>query len=422
MTGRAAVITMIAACTLAVAGPAAAAAAAPGASAAGTPGRSAVSRLLGPGARALQPGSRPAAAGERTMATAAAPTEFTGALLYGVSCTGKAQCTAAGLVTTRSGKNSRTLAERWNGTKWAVQSTPTPLSGGLLGGTLAAGVSCTSSHACVAAGYSYSKSKLSLLGEGWNGAKWATQARNKQPALVLPYGITCTWAKDCLTVGMRGSGATVAEHWNGKKWSVLATKRLGLLGSVTCPATGNCSAVGEAGGGKALAEHWNGKTWSVQATASPNAFSPLIGVSCHPAGTCLAVGTTTANATTQAPLAEQWNGTKWANIHAIDPTAGDLAELDSVSCISATDCWAVGDAGPSSGSSVSALAEQWNGSTWSIVSTPAVATFATLDSVSCTSASHCVAVGADAATATGSVHALVEVWNGTTWTQQTAPN
>jgi hypothetical protein len=55
-----------------------------------------------------------------------------------------------------------------------------PLSGGLLGGTLAAGVSCTSSHACVAAGYSYSKSKFSLLGEGWNGTKWATQPRNKQ--------------------------------------------------------------------------------------------------------------------------------------------------------------------------------------------------------------------------------------------------
>ena len=89
----------------------------------------------------------------------AASAGFTGAVLYGVSCTGRAQCTATGLVSTRSGKNARTLAERWNGTKWAVQATPTPLSGGLLGGTLSAGVSCTSSHACVAAGYSYSKKR-----------------------------------------------------------------------------------------------------------------------------------------------------------------------------------------------------------------------------------------------------------------------
>ena len=420
MTRRAAVITMIAACTLAVAGPAAAAAAAPGGSA-GTPGRTAVTRLLGPGARWLRPGSRPAAAGERTMAAAAAPTEFTGALLYGVSCTSKAECTAAGLVTTRSGKNSRTLAERWNGTKWAVQGTPTPLTGGLQGGALAAGVSCTSSHACVAAGYSYGKTTFRLLPEGWNGAKWAAQPLNKQPAAVLPYGISCTWARDCLAVGLRGSGATVAEHWNGRKWSVLATKRDGLLGAVTCPGSGNCTAVGEAGSGRALAEHWNGKTWSVQATASPNSFSPLAGVSCHPAGTCLAVGTTSANASTQAPLAEQWTGTKWSNVHATDPSPGDLAELDSVSCVSATDCVAVGDAGPTSGSSVSALAEQWNGTSWTILTTPDPATFSALDSVSCTSASHCVAVGGDAATATGSVRPLVEVWNGSTWTEQSAP-
>jgi hypothetical protein len=416
MTRRAAALATIAACALAVAGPATLA------SAAGTPGTSAASRLLGPGARFLSPGSRLAAAGQRTMVAEAAPTEFTGALLYGVSCTGKAQCTATGLVTTRSGKNTRTLAERWNGTKWAVQSTPTPLTGGLQGGALAAGVSCTSGHACVAAGYSYSKNSFRLLGEGWNGTKWATQPLNKQPAAVLPVGIACTWAKNCLTVGLRGSGATVAEHWNGKKWSVLATKLAGMLSGVTCPGTANCSAVGERGSGKSLAEHWNGKTWSVQTTANPSAASPLFGVSCHPAGTCIAVGTTTASGITDTPLAEQWNGTKWANIHAVDPTAGDVAELDSVSCVSATDCWAVGDAGPTSGNSVSALAEQWNGSTWSVVSTPAVATFATLDSVSCTSASHCVAVGGDSATALGSVHTLVEVWNGTTWTHQTAPN
>jgi hypothetical protein len=32
-----------------------------------------------------------------------------------------------------------------------------------------------------------------------------------------------------------------------------------------------------------------------------------------------------------------------------------------------------------------------------------------------------VAVGADSATANGSVSPLAEVWNGSTWTQQTAP-
>ena len=251
MTRRAAVITMIAACTLAAAGPAAAAVAAPRAST-GTPGSSAVTRLLGPGARWLRFGTRPGAAGQRAMITqaSAAAAEFTGAELIGVSCTGRAQCTATGLVSTRSGKNVRTLAERWNGTTWVVQATPTPLTGGELGGTLSAGVSCTSSHACVAAGYSYSKKTARLLGEGWNGTKWTAQALNKQPALSLPSEISCTWARDCMTVGLRGSGTPLAEHWNGRKWSVLTAKGLGLLIGVSCPASRDCAAVGSTASGE----------------------------------------------------------------------------------------------------------------------------------------------------------------------------
>jgi hypothetical protein len=434
MTRRAAVITMIAACTLAAtAGPAAAATAASGASAAGTPGRSAasapgtsaVSRLLGPGARWLSFGTRPAA-GERAMIAQApaASAGFTGAVLYGVSCTGRAQCTATGLVTTRSGKNARTLAERWTGTKWVVQATPTPLSGGLLGGVLSAGVSCTSSHACVTAGYSYGKSAAKLLGEGWNGHTWTTQPLNKQPVFVIPSGIACTWARDCTTVGTRASGGTMAEHWNGKKWSVVATKKYGLLAGVTCPASRNCTATGATSTGKALAEHWNGKSWSVQPAASPDPISELLSVSCHPAGACVAVGAGgPASGATAAPLAEQWTGGKWVatSPSPVDPSPGDFAELDSVSCLSATNCMAVGDAGNAAGTTDATLAEHWDGTSWTVETTPDPAKFSSLVSVSCTSASHCVAVGADSATATGSVRPLVEVWNGSTWTEQTAP-
>jgi hypothetical protein len=432
MTRRAAVIAMVAACTLAAAGPAAAAAAAPSAQAAGTPGN-AVSRLLAPGARWLRSGLRPGTAGERTMiaqATAAAAT--TGAELFGVSCTGKAECTATGLVTTRSGANARTLAERWNGTKWVVQSTPTPLSSGRLGGLLSGGVSCTSSHACVADGYSYSKSKLTLLGETWNGARWTVQPLAKPGLQVMPGGISCTWAKNCMLGGLRLSGATLAEHWNGRKWSPLTTPKYGQLFGMTCPATGNCTTSGLTSTGKALVEHWNGHTWSVQSTASPNGINPLLAVSCHPVGSCLAVGTTgRQDLSSLAPLAEVKTGSTWAATGStaapgtsapVDPTPGDLAEFNSVSCTSATNCMAVGDAGDSAGTSDATLAELWNGSTWTVEATVDPATFSTLTSVSCTSASHCVAVGADSASATGSIHTLVEVWNGSTWTQQTAPN
>jgi hypothetical protein len=100
----------------------------------------------------------------------------------------------------------------------------------------------------------------------------------------------------------------------------------------------------------------------------------------------------------------------------------DYVELNSVSCTSTTNCMAVGDDfDGATGTADVTLAAQWNGTTWTAVSTPSPAAFSALLSVSCSSTVHCVAVGASAATATGAVSPLTEVWNGTTWTAVTAP-
>ena len=138
----------------AAASPAAhAATAAAARSAAGTPVTSAVARLNSPARQRFVPWGRATAAGasammtpQARMAAAANSLGFSGAVLTAVSCTGRSQCTATGMASTRSGKNVKTLAERWNGTTWAVQSTPTPTSRTVLGGTLEGGVSCTSVH------------------------------------------------------------------------------------------------------------------------------------------------------------------------------------------------------------------------------------------------------------------------------------
>jgi hypothetical protein len=410
MTRRAAALAIIAAGSLAVAGPATMA------SAVGTPVTRAVNRLIEPTARWQHPGARMRAMVTGTEAAAAG---FSGAELGGVSCTGRAQCTATGLVSTPSGKNTRTLAERWNGTKWVVQATPTPLSNGMVGGTLTAGVSCTSSHACVAAGYSYSKKVPRLLAEGWNGSKWTVQALNKQPFIAIPADISCTWAKDCMAVGLRASGTPLTEHWNGKKWSVLAAKGFGLLDSVSCTASRNCTAVGSNGTEKALAEHWDGTAWSKETTKQPMQYSDLNSVSCRTATDCVAVGSA-GTANTSAAIAEQLTGSGWARI---DPVAiSGEAEFNSVSCATVSDCLAVGDVMNSAGTTDAAVAEHWDGTSWTVVTPATVPALSVLISVSCTSVTHCVAVGASSASATGTIHALVEVWNGTTWTQQTAPN
>ncbi len=394
-----------------------------------TPSSGAAARVTNPAARLPVPWARARTREAHAMTpqartTGAARLAFSGAILSGVSCTSRSQCTATGVATTRSGKNLKPLAERWNGTTWAKQTAPTTNTRGQLGATLDGGVSCTSSTACVAAGYSYSKKTDRLLGEGWNGHAWTIQADSKPATGGQPFGISCRWAKDCTAVGQRATGATLAEHWNGRRWSAQTTKHLGSLDSVSCPATGNCTAVGSNSAGKALAEHWNGKTWSDQSAASPQQLTRPWSVSCTAVKDCVAVGTagTTSPPISLAPLAERWTGGKWAVLSPANPApSGDISELNSVSCTSATNCMAVGDYEDPAVTSDTSFAEQWNGTNWTLETTPSAVTFTALESVSCSSAAHCVAVGVSSPTATGTLSPVAEVWNGATWTAVTAP-
>ena len=61
------------------------------------------------------------------------------------------------------------MAERWNGTAWAMQSIPNPNGSGQLNG-----VSCTSASACTAVGY---YGGYVTLAERWNGTVRARGVR-----------------------------------------------------------------------------------------------------------------------------------------------------------------------------------------------------------------------------------------------------
>jgi hypothetical protein len=66
-----------------------------------------------------------------------------------------------------------TLAEVWNGTSWAIQATPNPTG---VKGTFLSGVSCKSAAACTAVGdYENSAGSYAPLAEAWNGTSWAIE-------------------------------------------------------------------------------------------------------------------------------------------------------------------------------------------------------------------------------------------------------
>jgi hypothetical protein len=103
------------------------------------------------------------------------------------------------------------------------------------------------------------------------------------------------------------------------------------------------------------------------------------------------------NASNKAvPLAERWNGTSWTAQSAAVPS-GSISEFSSVSCSTtqfSTGCNAVGFV-TKNGIGLP-LAENWNGSSWSVKPTqspdPNVSR-STFSSVSCSSLITCMGVG-----------------------------
>lgn len=112
--------------------------------------------------------------------------------------------------------------------------------------------------------------------------------------------------------------------------------------------------------------------WNAQPTPNPSGASgsQLSSVSCSSASSCLAVGSYTISAGTGVTLAEIWNETAWTIVPTPNPAGATSSQLSRVSCAAATSCVAVGAYQTGTGGPLTALAETWNGATWTIPSLP----------------------------------------------------
>jgi hypothetical protein len=133
---------------------------------------------------------------------------------------------------------------------------------------------------------------------------------------------------------------------------------------------------------------------------------------------CELVGAYNNNGT-EVVLAAVWNGSAWRVQSAPNPAHATFTSLGSVSCVSASSCEA---GGVVTANDTKPLAEGWTGHAWQIqpAVTPPGATDNSLGSVSCVSASFCEAVG-DHLNGLGNETALAEAWNGTSWKIQAVP-
>lgn len=303
-------------------------------------------------------------------------------VLNGISCSSASACTAVGDSYRRRGF-PQTLIESWNGSAWSIVPSPSPDKTSVLDA-----VSCPSVTSCTAVGWANPRGSYpKTLVESWNGSAW-TVVPSPSPSVVTSVydqfaGVSCTSATACMAVG-RASQRTLIESWNGTKWSVMRYRAGRGLGDVSCTAANSCLAVGGI-----EVESWNGTTWSAVSGPKTSPAPDLVAVSCVAATGCTAIGTSG-----RTKISATWNGSTWS-VNTI-PGTGGPDYLLRVSCAAASTCTAVGYYQDTTTLRYSTLVEYWDGTAWSLVSSPngpAKASDPYLYSVSCPTATECLAAG-----------------------------
>jgi len=233
---------------------------------------------------------------------------------------------------------------------------------------------------------------------------------------------TNLWAVGSAT-SLSSSSATLTEHYNGLSWQVVPSPnpvggRYDNLTGVSGTSASDIWSVGSEfvsrGHNYPIIEHYNGSAWTLVASAQPTQVGYLASVAALSPANAWAVGNGHTTAGVGAPMVQHYNGTSWTEVPTSVTTAGTL---DAVAAVSANNIWAVGYAGGAG------LAMHYDGTSWTASALPAPAGGGwELTAVSADSASDVWASGYVASADGLSQHAIVEHFNGTSWSVTQAPD
>src|ERR1700730_9204180 len=183
---------------------------------------------------------------------------------------------------------------------------------------------------------------------------------NQQPA---PLSVQRPTASESMPLA---SAAQI--DWSIVNSSNATTDGPNVLKSVTCVSASDCWAVGAHSGTtyQILIERWDGISWAIVAPPKPGATQSgdaiLYGVTCVSASNCWAVGNSYNASDWDHTLVERWDGTSWTIVTSPNTTATVHNRLFGVTCVSASECWAVGE--HSTDTAYETLIERWDGTSW----------------------------------------------------------
>ena len=294
--------------------------------------------------------------------------------------------------------DSRTLVMHWNGASWQTVASPNPASTpdcqNFNTGNVLSAVSATSTDDVWAVGFSFSCSALLVpMIQHWDGTSWKAVRSpklrtNDNSALT---GVVAFAPNNVYAVGYQpasnGAVLTLVEHWDGKSWKVMSSPNANHTGNVLAGISANAPtdiwAVGDqvAPGVpvKTLAEHFDGVKWTLVPT--PNVFptgssnqNVLTSVQAVSPKDVTAAGfVLDAGSQRLLTLIEHWDGTRWSIINSPNhgSAAGSTNLLRGITAVSATDLYAIGFfADSTSFGEQQTLVEHFDGHSWSVIPTP----------------------------------------------------
>ena len=338
---------------------------------------------------------------------------------------------------------------------WAAAKAPLPANATTTGNTYVSipSVSCPSSTCVAVGGYQTSSGTGQGLLLSGSGSSWKpTEARlpSATPTAVdgVLDSVACPASSECVAVGSYvdsdGFGQGLLLTGSGSSWKPAEAPLPGdasstanpQVNAVACGSTGQCVAVGEYAStnwqGLLLTD--SGGSWkAARAPLPPNATSTgpfaadVLSVACPSPSSCAAVGYYFDSSGQVQGLLLTDSGGSWKPKEAPLPVNGTPGEggaataLDSVSCPTASDCVAVG--GYDSSGAAQGLIETGRGTSWTPAEAPLPSDAESgvngvnLNSVACVSSSECVAGGYYDSQEQG---LLLSGW-GTSWTPAEAP-
>jgi hypothetical protein len=245
--------------------------------------------------------------------------------------------------------------------------------------------------------------------------------------------ISCVSPTWCMAVGAEhmydNHHPSVTVRWNGHRWRRIPSPpvepHVVELTSVSCTSPTFCLAIDDH---NRWAQRWDGHRWHPTRRPDQKSAGLTTNLSCINSHLCVVGGYVGINNQSERPASEIWRGSHWRLITAIHPAVPrkQIPQLDSVSCLSATFCLALGSFVPGVTGYARVFAERWNGRVWR--ETRHLAGIAARrdadeavqpvqDVVSCVSRTRCVATLRNPA----QTRSISSMWNGETWTRHPSP-